>query len=294
MAKMSTPMGRPESRALTAADPWLPVEAVIRDVREESHDTRTYTLSLKDPALQEGYAFRAGQYNMLGFPGIGDAAISISSDPGIRTAFQHTVRAVGGVTMALARMRTGDVVGIRGPFGNSWPMEEARGGDLLLIAGGNGMAALRSALEEALRRRGEYGRITLLYGARTPRDLLFTADFDRWSAQRDVHLLLTVDRTDGQPWSGHVGVVSTLLGTIGLSPESSVALVCGPEVMMEFTIIGLQKRHFPGERIFLSMERRMRCGVAQCGHCFLGPKFVCQDGPVFRYPALRGLWGKGV
>lgn len=285
---------RPESRAATSADPWLLVEAVIRDVREESYDTRTYTLSFKDPALKEGYAFRAGQYNMLGFPGIGDAAISISSDPGVRTTFQHTVRAVGGVTMAMARMGPGDVVGIRGPFGNPWPVEEARGSDLLLIAGGNGMATLRSALEEALRRRGEYGEVTLLYGARTPRDLLFTADFDRWSVQRDTNLLLTVDRADGEPWTGHVGVVPTLLDVARVSPETSVVLLCGPEVMMEFTIIALQKRGFRSERIFLSMERRMRCGVAQCGHCFLGPKFVCQDGPVFRYSQLNGLWGKGV
>lgn len=290
----STPMGRHESKAITSADPWLPVEAVIQEIREESYDTRTYTLRFKDPFLQKGYAFRAGQYNMVGFPGIGEAAISISSDPGVCATFQHTVRAVGGVTLAMARMEPGDVVGVRGPFGNPWPMEEAQGKELLLIAGGNGMATLRSALEEALRRREEYGEITLLYGARTPRDLLFAADFDRWSAQRDTRLLLTVDRADGEPWTGHVGVVPTLLDAARLSPRTSVVLVCGPEMMMKFTIIDLQKRGFPDERIFLSMERRMRCGIAQCGHCFLGPKFVCQDGPIFRYTELYGLFGKGV
>ena len=294
MMGRSTPIGRPESRAITSADPWLPIEAVIREVREESYDTRTYTMAFEDPSLQQGYGFQAGQYNMLGFPGVGEAAISISSDPGVRTTFQHTIRAVGGVTRAMARMGPGDVVGIRGPFGNPWPMEEAQGKDLLLIAGGNGMATLRSALEETLRCRGMYGESTLLYGARTPRDLLFTADFDRWSAQRDVHLLLTADRTDGEPWTGHVGVVSTLLEVAALSPQTSIVLLCGPEVMMKFAILDLQKRGFPNERIFLSMERRMRCGVAQCGHCFLGPKFVCQDGPVFRYTQLYGLFGKGV
>lgn len=173
-------------------------------------------------------------------------------------------------------------------------MNEAVGRDLLLVAGGTGVAPLRSVLEEAFRRRPEYGQITLLYGAKTPRDLLFASDFDRWAAQRDTHLLLTVDRTDGMPWHLHVGVVPTLFQVARLSPETTVAFICGPEVMMRFTILDLQRRGFANERIFLSLERRMRCGVAQCGHCFLGPKFVCQDGPVFRYTQLYGLLGKGV
>ncbi len=296
MRRASRSAGRSGRVAGASRDPWLPVEAVIREIRRETDDTRTYTLAFKDPALQRGFSFRPGQYNMVGFPGLGEAAISLSSDPGAGAgaAFQHTVREAGGVTGALARMQPDDVVGVRGPFGRPWPMEEASGGDLLLIAGGTGMASLRSALEEALRRRGEYGEITLLYGARTPRDLLFTSDFDRWSAQRDVQLLLTVDRADGEPWKGHVGVVPTLLPVARLAPGSSAVFLCGPEVMMEFTLIDLLKRRFPPERIFLSMERRMRCGVAQCGHCFLGPKFVCQAGPVFRYPDLQGLWGEGV
>ncbi len=293
MKRMPAPR-RPESPAATSADPWLPVEAEIREVREESYDTRSYTLTFRDPSLQQGYTFRAGQYNMLGFPGLGEAAISISSDPGVRTGLQHTVRTVGGVTRAMARMQPGDVVGIRGPFGNPWPMEEAHGRDLLLIAGGTGIASLRAVLEEAFRRRADYGKITILYGARTPRDLLFTADFDRWSAQRDTALLLTVDRPEGGPWHGHVGVVATLFEAAGPSPESSFVLLCGPEVMMKLVVLDLQRRGFPDERIFLSLERRMRCGVAQCGHCFLGPKFVCQDGPIFRYTELQGLFGEGV
>lgn len=287
-------MGRPESRALTSRDPWLPTEAVIQDIREECYDTRTYTLALKDPALQEGYSFRAGQYNMLGFPGIGEAAMSISSDPGTRATFQHTIRTAGGVTGTLSRSSPGDVVGVRGPFGHPWPMEEAQGSNLLLIAGGNGMAPLRSALEDALSRRELYGEITLLYGARTPRGLLFGADFDRWSSQPEVHLLLTVDRANGEPWTGHIGVVPTLLEVAKVPSKGCYVLLCGPEVMMKFTLMDLQKRGFPRKRTFLSMERRMRCGVAQCGHCFLGPKFVCQDGPVFRYTDLNGLLGKGV
>jgi len=285
---------RAEAPAVPSRDPWLPVEAVIHDVREETHDILTFTMALRDPALQRGYSFRPGQFNMVGFPGIGEAAISLSSDPGVCFAFQHTFRIVGDVTRAMARLRPGDVMGVRGPFGRPWPMEEALGKDLLVIGGGSGMASLRSPLEEALRRRYEYGEITILYGAKTPRDLLFTADFDRWSSQRTTKLLLTVDRTDGLEWRHHVGVVPTLLDSVALSPETTRVFLCGPEVMMHFVLIGLQKRGFPGRHIFLSMERRMRCGVAQCGHCFLGPKFVCRDGPVFRYSELRGLLGKGV
>lgn len=294
MTMISTPLGRPESRALSSPDPWLPVEAVIQEIREESYDTRTYTIAFKDPAIQRGFTFRPGQFNMLGFPGLGEAPISFSSGYGEGRSFQHTIRAVGDVTRAMARMQPGDGVGIRGPFGNPWPMEEARGKDLLLVAGGIGMAPLRSALEEAFRRRADYGVITVLYGARTPRDLLFNADFDRWAGQRDTNLLLTVDRTEGEPWHHSVGVVPTLFDVARLSPQTGIVLVCGPEVMMRFVIVDLQKRGFANERIFVSMERRMACGVAQCGHCFLGPKFVCQDGPVFRYPQLYGLWGKGV
>lgn len=294
MTTPSGPMRRPESRALTSADPWLPAEAVIHEIRWETQNILTHTIAFRDPNLQREYRFRPGQFNMLGFPGIGEAPISLSSDPGVRTAFQYTFRVVGDVTRALARLQPGNVVGVRGPFGNPWPVEEARGGDLLVIGGGSGMASLRPALEEALCRRDEYREIILLYGAKTPRDLLFAADFDRWSAQRDITLLLTVDRTDGLEWRHRVGVVPALLDEARCAPETTIVFLCGPEVMMHFVLLGLQKRGFPDRRIFLSMERRIRCGVAQCGHCFLGPKFVCQDGPIFRYSELRGLLGKGV
>jgi len=282
------------ARALTAANPWLPVEAVIADLRRETYNTATYTLAFRDPEARRRYSFRPGQFNMVGFLGIGEAAISISSDPGLPEAFQHTVRAVGDVTRALARLQQGDVVAVRGPFGNPWPMEEARGQDLLVVAGGTGLAPLRSAVEDAFHRRGEHGQITILYGAKTPGDLIYTADFQRWSSQPDTRLVLTVDRTEGQPWTHHVGVVPTLFDLVTLAPTRTIALICGPEVMMRFVIVDLLKRGFPPERLFLSLERRMRCGVAQCGHCFLGPKFVCQDGPVFRYPQLYGLFVKGV
>jgi len=281
-------------RALTALDPWLPVTATITDLRPETYDTTTYTLTFRDPAVQRGYSFRPGQFNMLGFLGIGEAPISLSSDPGLPGTFQHTIRAVGDVTKAIARLRVGDIVGLRGPFGNPWPMAQAKGCDLLIVAGGIGLAPLRSVIEQLFRERDQYGTITILYGAKTPRDLVYGADYERWSAQPDTQLLLTVDAASGEPWTGRVGVVPVLFEAVTLAPARTIAMVCGPEVMMRFVVVDLLKRSFPPEHVFLSLERRMRCGVAQCGHCFLGPKFVCQDGPVFRYPQLYGLFVKGV
>jgi len=281
-------------KALTAPDPWLPVEATITDVRRETADVATYTLVFRDPAIRRQYAFQAGQFNMLGFLGIGEAPVSISSDPGLPTALQHTIRAVGDVTNAISRLKVGDVVGLRGPFGRPWPMREAEGRDLLVIGGGIGLAPLRAVLEQAFGERERYGQITILYGAKTVQDLVFTADFDRWRAQPDTRLLLTVDRADSASWPYSVGVVPVLFDKVDLDPARTVAMVCGPEVMMHFVAVDLLKRGLAPGRLFLSYERRMRCGVAQCGHCFLGPKFVCQDGPVFRYSQLYGLFVKGV
>ena len=274
-------------------DVWLPLQAVVREARDEGGGARTLVLELETPALRRWFTFRPGQYNMVGLPGIGEAAISISSDPAVRGRVEHTVRPVGGVTSLLAGLRPGGVVGIRGPFGNAWPMEEGRGRNILLVAGGNGLAALRPAVEEICRRRRSYGGVTLLYGARTPADLLFTADLVRWQS-RDVLVHMSVDTTGGEPWSGHVGLVTTMLDQVVLAPERTLAMVCGPEPMMRTAVSELLTRGLPSKMIFLSLERRMRCGVAQCGHCFLGPKFVCRDGPVFRHADLQGLWAEGV
>jgi NAD(P)H-flavin reductase len=282
------------SKALTAPDPWLPVPATVVGLRRETYDTTTYVLTLDNPATRQAYCFRPGQFNMVGFPGIGEAPISLSSDPGLSNTFEHTVRTLGDVTGAMARLCVGDKVALRGPFGSSWPMDEAKNSDLLVVAGGIGLAPLRPVIEQAVHQRSQYGRLTILYGAKTPGDLVFGADFERWSAQSDTQLLLTVDRAEPQSWPHHVGVVPVLFEAVSLAPQRTIAMVCGPEVMMRFVVVDLLKRGFPPEHVFLSMERRMRCGIAQCGHCFLGPKFVCQDGPVFRYTQLYGLFGKGV
>ena len=275
-------------------NPLLPLEAVIKDIKQETYDTTTYTFAFKDPAVHAEYSFQPGQFNMLTILGVGEAAVSLSSDSGLRDSFQHTVRAVGSVTGSLTRRKVGDVVGLRGPYGRGWPIEAAGDHDVLIVAGGIGLAPLRPVIEHVLRSRSAYDRLLLLYGARTPRDLCFTEDFDRWSLREGIEFLVTVDRVDGQPWEQNVGVVPLLLDKVKLRPENTVAMVCGPEVMMKFTVIDLLKRGVPGEKVFVSMERNMKCAVAQCGHCFFGPKFICKTGPVFSYPEVGQLWGKGV
>jgi len=276
------------------SNPLIPQEAVIKAIRTETYDTLTFSMAFKEESRREEYFFKGGQFNMVSLLGLGEAAISLSSDPAVRQHFEHTVRAVGNVTGALSRLSVGDVVGVRGPYGTAWPLDKIPGRDVVIVAGGIGLAPLRPAIEHILGNRPVYGRVMILYGAKTPRDLIYTRDFDRWSSQPNTEVLLTVDRVDGESWNRHIGVVPTLFEQVELSPTSTVALVCGPEVMMRFVTIDLLKRGIAEENIFLSMERRMRCGIAQCGHCFLGPKFVCKDGPVFQYTDLRGLFERGV
>ncbi|MCL5676825.1 MAG: FAD/NAD(P)-binding protein [Firmicutes bacterium] len=272
--------------------PLLPQPAVIQEIRRETADTQTYTLAFADEGLRERFSFRPGQFNMLTLWGAGEAAVSFSSDPALRGQFQHTIRAVGNVTRAMARFSVGDVVGLRGPYGRAWPLEEMKGKDVLVVAGGIGLAPVRPAILHLFRHRSDYGRITLLYGARTPADLLYTDQYDEWRAQPDTTLLLSVDRADGVPWPHQVGVVTTLFPLIEFAPGNTVALVCGPEIMMRFVAVDLLRRGLSPERLFVSLERRMKCAVGQCGHCMFGPKFVCREGPVFRYAEVEPFFGK--
>lgn len=276
----------------------LPEPALIQEVIPETADTRTYTFTLNRP-----FAFLPGQFNMLSLPGIGEAPVSISSDPGISGTFQHTVRSVGNVTRALGRLEEGGGAGIRGPYGTGWPLVATEGRDLVMVAGGIGLAPLRPLLLHVLAHRRGYGRVELLYGARTPADLLYRREYPRWEAG-GVTVRTTVDRVTpggavapgealapGEAWSGRVGVVTALLDEVEVDPSRAVALVCGPEAMMKAVIRELEGRGFSPERIYLSLERRMECGVAWCGHCQIGPRFVCRDGPVFAYAEIMDLPG---
>jgi NAD(P)H-flavin reductase len=275
-------------------NPLRPWPAIIEKIKPETADTRTYTIAPEDGAGRD-YRWRPGQFNMIGLFGIGEAPISISSDPGQKRSFDHTIRAVGDVTNALARLEPGGAVWIRGPYGRGWPTEEAKGNPLLIIAGGIGLAPLRPVVLEVLRRRRDYGRVEIVYGARTPEDLLYQDEFESWRGQADARLLLTVDKVGpGQAWEENVGVVTHLLPKVALPLRDCVVFVCGPEVMMRFTVGALLQARVNPRQIYVSLERRMKCGIAMCGHCQIGPKYVCKDGPVFHYPELRGLFGVNV
>lgn len=257
---------------------------VLRKRRETSD---TITLALQ-PVEGSSPRFAAGQFSMLYAPGVGEAPISISGDPSRLDVLVHTVRAVGTVTTALCRAKPRDLVGVRGPFGNGWPVAEAAGSDVVVAAGGIGLAPLRPVIYALLTHRERYGRIAILYGARTPRDLVFLRDLHRWRGRFDLEVETTVDSAP-EGWWGNVGVLTTLIPHARFEPSSTVAFVCGPEIMMRFTARELEARGVEPENIFISMERNMKCGIGLCGHCQRGRIFVCKDGPVLRYDQVAPL-----
>lgn len=272
-----------------AADPMLPAPCRIQRVRKETDDTFTVEL---EPADGGGtFSFQPGQFNMLYVFGAGEIPISICGDPNDTRTFRHTTRVVGVVTRAMRRLRPGDELGVRGPFGSAWPIPEATGRDVVIVAGGIGLAPLRPALYRLLAQRGRYGKVVLLYGARTPQDILFARELEHWRGQFDLEVYVTVDRATGA-WRGNVGVVTTLIPHAPFDATNAVALICGPEVMMRYTVRELQRRGVGADRIYLSMERNMKCAVGFCGHCQYGPAFVCKDGPVFRFDRIEPIFGK--
>lgn len=277
MAHVGTP-------ALDRRDPMTPVPFTVRRSTRETADTVTLEL---DPG-PSGFAFAPGQFNMLYALGIGEIPISISGDPAPGAPLEHTIRSVGAVSTALAALGDGDSVGVRGPFGTDWGVGAAEGADVVIVAGGIGLAPLRPAIRGLLARRRDHGRISVLYGARTPADLLFRDEVEGWRGRLDVDVEVTVDAA-APDWRGNVGVVPGLLPRARFEPAGAVAMVCGPEVMMRFTVQALLDGGVAPERILVSLERNMQCAIKQCGHCQLGPFFMCADGPVMPY-ALVAPW----
>jgi NAD(P)H-flavin reductase len=267
-------------------DPMLPSLFEVSRVRSETYDTTTLEL---EPLERRPLPFRPGQFNMLYLPGIGEVAISISGDPAKPAALTHTLRSVGAVTRGLCAAKPGDAIGVRGPFGTGWPLDEAVGSDVAVIAGGIGLAPLRPAIYRLLADRRRFGRVVILCGARSPQDILFRRELEKWRGRFDLEVTVTVDYAAGD-WNGLVGVVTHLIPRAGFDPSNTVALTCGPEVMMRFAVRELQKRGVAADRIYVSMERNMKCAVGFCGHCQFGPRFVCKDGPVFPYREIAPLF----
>lgn len=263
----------------------LPDLYAVTQVHRETDDT--FTLELSQVIHRQPFRFAAGQFNMLYVHGIGEAPISISGDPGRPESLVHTTRAVGPVTRAMRSLKKGDVLGVRGPFGTGWPVEQAAGHDVLVVAGGIGLAPLRPTIYQLLANRDRYGKVVILYGTRTPIDIVFRKQIEAWRARLDIEVYVTVDRATDS-WHGNVGVVTKLIPKAPFDRTRTVAMICGPEIMMRFTALELEKRGVAADHIYVSMERNMKCGIGLCGHCQCGASFVCQDGPVFRYDAIQG------
>jgi NAD(P)H-flavin reductase len=272
-----------------AADPMTPLPYCVHDVAKETPDT--FTLTLQPQNGTGGSSFQPGQFSMLWVFGAGELPISISGDPGKQNHLVYTVRSVGKATNALVSQKAGAGIGVRGPFGTGWPVDAACGKDVILVAGGIGLAPLRPVVYHVLANPKDYGRLVILYGARSPRDLLYRKELAAWAKQRDTQVLITVDY-GGLNWRNHVGVVTTLFKFARLRPSRSLAMLCGPEIMMRFVVRDLEAQGLSRDDICLSMERNMKCAVGFCGHCQYGPYFICKDGPVFRYEQIRPLLEK--
>ncbi len=287
--RATTPVGRPEP--ICGMDSWMPVPARILSVKHENKNTRTYTLEFVDESVRRMYAFAPGQFNMLYVPGVGEAAISISSDPASTRRVEHTIRTVGSVTRAVERMGPGGLVGLRGPFGQGWPMHRMEGRHVVIVAGGIGIAPLRPVIYQILRDRQRYGRVILLYGCRNPGDRVFASELEKWEEERSIQVLVTVDNaTEG--WTGPVGVVTHLLRRVRVNARDTVVLVCGPKILNRVAARNFLQLHVPEEQVFVSLERSMNCGFGRCGHCQYGRFFVCKDGPVFCFADIASIFAK--
>jgi NAD(P)H-flavin reductase len=272
-----------------APDPMLPRQFRITRFKRETSDT--FSMEFESVSGNKAFNFEPGQFNMLYIFGVGEIPISISGDPTRPEVLIHTTRAVGNVTKAMKDLKVGDTIGVRGPLGKSWPIKVAEGNDVIIITGGIGLAPLRPVIYNMLAHREKFGKIVLLCGTRTPNDLIYRRELGKWRSRLDMEVHITVDRATTS-WRGNVGVVTTLIGKASFDHLKCTAMVCGPEIMMRFTLLELQKRGVDTKSIYVSMERNMKCGIGLCGHCQIGPLFVCKDGPVFCYDDIKEIFIK--
>ena len=267
-------------------DIYLPLPATVGEVKPMTTLECFFSFRLDSG---KPFGHRPGQFAEISIPGIGEAPISISSSPTRGESFEMVVRNVGNVSGAMHNLRKGDKVFIRGPFGTTFPVDEAmKGKDILFICGGIGLVPVRSAIQYVLDNRDDYGRVMILFGAKTPRDRLFTDEFEQWRNAKNVTLLETVDHRD-EGWPGPEGVITTLMPLVKVDETRTVAIICGPPIMYKFVITELLKMKFREDQIYLSLERHMKCGVGKCGHCQINNIYVCQDGPVFKFSDVNDI-----
>lgn len=269
-----------------AESPYVPRIAELAVVETLTEREKYYRVRLRGGGR---FDYLPGQFVQVWLYGYGEAPISICSSPTrVADGFEMCVREVGRVTGALHRLQADQTVGIRGPFGNGWPLETLRGQDVLFVAGGLGLAPARGAIQYVLDNRSDYGKVTILYGARGPKELLFRRDLKEWEERPDVDFLVTVDRGDDS-WTGNTGVITTLFEKIAIAPQTTYAVIVGPPIMFKFTVLETLSMGLPEHRILCSLERHMKCGLGKCGHCQVGNLYVCQDGPIFTYEQVRRL-----
>lgn len=280
---------RPEP--ICGMDSWTPAPAHIAGVRRENFNTLSVQLQFVDAGLRDLYRFAPGQFNMLYAPGVGEAAISISSNPDEPHVMEHTIRVVGSVTRAIESMGVGALVGVRGPFGRPWPIAEMEGRDVVIVGGGIGLAPLRPVIYHVLAHRERFGRVVLLYGCRSPEDRVFARELEAWEADGAIQVLVTVDNTSGD-WHGPVGVVTNLLKRVRVNATRTIVLVCGPKILNRVAAWNFLQLHVPGKQVYVSLERNMNCGFGRCGHCQYGRYFVCKDGPVFAFDEVQHIFAR--
>jgi NAD(P)H-flavin reductase len=265
------------------SSPYVPEKATIKKITQLTETEKLFLVSI-DSGRSLGHA--PGQFVEVSLFGIGEGPISISSPPARDNTFELGVRAAGNLTRALHGLKSGDALGIRGPFGHGFPVENLMGKDLLFVAGGIGLVPLRSLIKYSLEHRDAFGRIIILFGSRSPKERLFTDELSEWSKRKDVEFLETVDRSD-EGWTGNVGVITTLFKKITIDPRKTAVMIVGPPVMYKYALLEVKEKEVPRNNIFLSLERRMKCGLGKCGHCQINNYYVCQEGPVFAYPQIE-------
>ena len=269
---------------------YLPSLATIQEVRPETPDIATYVVTFDDEGLRESFTYEPGQFAELSIFGVGECPIGIASSPTWKGVLEFCVRAVGTVSNAIHDLEAGDKLGVRGPLGNSWPYKEIRGKDLLFIGGGIGLPPLRSLIQYVLDKRDDYGAVDIVYGARSPQDLVYKKELKEWQERSDVGLHVTVDVGD-ETWDGPVGFVPPFLKQINPLPKNKVAFTCGPPIMIKLVVDALGEMGYADADIVTTLEMKMKCGVGKCGRCNIGDKYICRDGPVFSFEQLRQIPG---
>ncbi len=275
-------------RFLAEGNVYLPHLVVIEKIIEETYDTRTFHFNFKDEKLREEFTFESGQFGEYSVFGIGEAPFCISSSPTRSGHLEFAVKRVGRVTNALHRLGVGAEIGFRGPYGNSFPLDLLQGKNLVFVAGGIGLAPLRSLIWNVIDNRDKYERIDIIYGARSPADLCFRYDLDSWDKDKTVNMVITVDKGD-ESWTGREGFVPQVLEQVAPSAQNAIAIVCGPPIMIRFTFPVLSKLGFTPEQMVTTLEKRMKCGIGKCGRCNIGNLYVCRDGPVFTYAQIKSF-----